>query len=120
MWLCSAQLVIKTKTKLDVINTDDLTEVQDYINDKSVANTRLAFRIRTEMVDKIPANFKNTYRVTGTLSDGLLCQECIQQEIMMQSHCLGCPAWADIREGLDMSKICDLVVFFRKLLNVAN
>ena len=35
---------------------------------------------------------------------------------MTQSHCLDCPAWTDIRKDLDVSKIDDLVKFFRRLL----
>ena len=52
----------------------------------------------------------------GTVSEGLTCQHCTQEAIFTQSHCLTCPAWTEIREGLDMTNIDDLVVFFRKLL----
>ena len=68
------------------------------------------------MVPEIPANFKNKYRVKGTETEGLVCTECEEGEIMTQSHCLTCSAWTDIREGLDMTDIKDLVTFFRKLL----
>ena len=108
--------IVKTKSKLDAINGEDFKEVQEYFDDKSVENTRMAFRIRTEMVKEIPGNFKNKYRVKGTESEGLICPECQEQAIMTQSHCLVCPAWAELRDGLDVSKISDLVVFFRKLL----
>ena len=107
---------VKSKPKLDAINGEDFRKVQDYFLDKSVENTRMAFRIRTEMVKEIPGNFKNRYRVRGTLTDGLICLECQEQTVMTQSHCLTCPAWTEMRNGLDLSKISDLVVFFRKLL----
>ena len=35
---------------------------------------------------------------------------------MTQDHCLECPAWEELRRGLEMSNIDDMVVFFRKLL----
>ena len=35
---------------------------------------------------------------------------------MTQSHCLAFPAWSELRGGLGVTKIDDLVVFFRKLL----
>ena len=76
----------------------------------------MAFKVRTLMVPDIPGNFKNKYRVKGTVDEGLLCSECDQGEIMTQSHCTTCPAWSDLREGLDLSDINDLVIFFRKLL----
>ena len=82
--------IIKTKPKLDSIKDDDFSEVQDYFKDKSVENVRLGFHIRTEMVDKIQGNFKNKFRVKGTVSDGLICIECLQGEILTQSHCLSC------------------------------
>ena len=108
--------IIKTKPKLDSIKDDDFREVQDYFKDKSVENVRLGFHIRTEMVDKIQGNFKNKFRVKGTVSDGLICTECLQGEILTQSHCLSCPAWDGIREGLDVNRISDLVNFLRRLL----
>ena len=108
--------IIKSKSKLDAINGEDFRKVQDYFHDKSVENSRMAFRIRTEMVKEIPGNFKNKYRVRGTLNEGLICLECQEQAVMTQSHCITCPAWTEIRSGLDLSKISDMVVFFRKLL----
>jgi hypothetical protein len=64
--------------------------------------------------NEIPGNAKNKYRVKGaeTVSEG----HCTLEAIFTQSNCLTCPAWTEIREGLDMTKIDDLVVFFRKLL----
>ena len=68
------------------------------------------------MVPKIPGNFKNKYRVKGATSEGLACPYCAQEEIMTQSHCMSCQGWSQLRDGLDMTKIDDLVIFFRKLL----
>ena len=107
---------IKTKSKLEEIKDDDFREVQPYFHDKSVESTRMKFKIRTHMVPKIPGNFKNKFQVKGKVSEGLACQHCGQGEKFTQSHSLTCPAWTDIRQGLDMSNGDDLVVFFRKLL----
>ena len=107
---------VRSKTKLDGIKEEDFTEVQSYFNDKSVENARMAFKIRTHMVPKIPGNFKNKYKKKGTVSEGLTCPHCEDEEVMSQSHCLACSAWTDIRMGLDMTRIEDLVVFFKKLL----
>ena len=107
---------VKSKMKLEHIKNEDFREVQKYFGEKSVEKTRMAFKIRTQMVPEIPANFKNKYRVKGTETEGLLCAECEEGEIMTQGHCLTCCAWADIREGQDLADIKDLVSFFRKLL----
>ena len=67
------------------------------------------------MVDEIPANFKNKFKSKG--EDGLICSYCDKGEIMSQSHCLECSAWVKLREGLDLTKIMDMVSFFRRLLD---
>ena len=107
---------VQGQSKLEDIKEDDFNEVQDYFKDKSVEKARMAFKIRTHMVPDIPGNFKNKYRVRGTVSEGLACPYCTQGEIMTQSHCLACPEWSQLRGGLDFAKIDDVVIFFRKLL----
>ena len=77
---------------------------------------RMAFKIRSHMVPEITGNFKNRYKVKGTISEGLSCEHCKEGEIMTQSHCMSCSAWSGLREGLDLTNIKDLVIFFRKLI----
>ena len=36
---------------------------------------------------------------------------------MTQSHCLDCSAWGDIKKGLDVTNINDMVKFFQRLLS---
>ena len=97
------------------IKDEDFSTVQEYFKDKSVENTRMAFKVRSKMVADIPCNFKNKYKRKG--EDGIMCPYCKEGREFSQSHCLECPAWTDIREGLDLSNIMDLVVFFRKMLD---
>ena len=108
--------IVGSKPKLEAIKGDDFTEVQEYFNDKSVANGRMAFKVRSQMVPDIPGNFKNRYRVKGTTSEGLMCDHCQEGEILTQSHCISCSAWSNLRDGLDLTCITDMVTFFRKLL----
>ena len=35
---------------------------------------------------------------------------------MDQGHYMVCPAWEKLREGLDMTKILDMVKFFQQML----
>ena len=95
--------IVKTKSKLNVINGEDFRKVQEYFDDKPIDNSRMAIRIRTEMVKEIPGNFKNKYRLKGTENEGLICPECQEQAVMTQSHCPICPAWTELRDGLDVS-----------------
>ena len=103
---------MESSTKLEDIKNDDFRKIQPYFLEKSVANTRLAFRIRTKMVKKIPGNFKNMYKNNP---EGLKCSHCMEN-IMTQNHCLACPGLAEHREGLELKNIEDMVVFFRRIL----
>ena len=101
--------------KLEDIKEEDFSEVQEYFKDKSVDNARMAFKVRCKMVEDIPGNFKEKYKRKGT--DGLMCSYCGEGKMMTQNHCLDCQAWTEMRKGLDLTNISDLVVFFRKMLD---
>ena len=100
--------------KLQEVKNENFREVQEYFKDKSIENSRMAFKVRCKMVPDIPGNFSSKYKKQG--EQGLVCAYCQEGEIMSQSHCLECPAWEDLREGLELSKISDMVKFFRNLL----
>ena len=69
------------------------------------------------MVEDIPCNFKNKYRTKARSGDeGLACSHCQEDVQMDQAHCMVCPAGEDIREGLDMTNMLDLVKFFQEML----
>ena len=89
------------------------------MNEKSIEIGRMAFKIRCKMVEDIPANFKNKFRTKGRKDDdGLECKHlhCQDKVLHDQAHCLVCPAWEDIRQGLDMTSMLDLVKFFQEML----
>ena len=98
-------------TKMKDIKDDNFTEVQSYFKEKSIETTRMAFRVRCKMVKDIPGNFKQKYK-----KEGLTCKYCNGGDVMSQSHCVECPACSDLREGLDLMNILDMVKFFQKLL----
>ena len=93
---------------------DDFSDVQDYMKWKSVEQSRMAFRIRSEMVNEVRGNFKDRYRRKGG-EDALTCQECPTGVMETQSHCVICPKWQDLRTGLELDKMDDLVTFFQRL-----
>ena len=59
---------VKESKKLEDIKHSDLKNPQEYFNDKNMKNSRLKFKVRTKMLDKIPGNFKNKYKFN---QDGL-------------------------------------------------
>ena len=103
--------------KLEAIKKDNFREVQHYFNDKSVERARMAYKVRCQMVPEIPGNFKSKYKKKGALNDeDPFCPHCQEDQVMTQSHCLECSAWEELREGLDMTDIKNMAMFFRKLL----
>ena len=86
--------------------------MQPYFMNKSIENARMAYKLRCQMLEKIPGNFKNKEE-----EDNLKCRYCYLDEIMTQSHCLNCSAWRDLKTDLDLTNIDDMVLFFRQLLS---
>ena len=70
------------------------------------------YPLRSDATD-IPGKFKAKY---SKMKDGMRCSDCNTGKILTQSHCMTCPAWMHLREGLDLIKIKHLKSFFRKLL----
>ena len=98
--------------KLQDIKNDNFMEVQEYFNDKNIESAILKFKIRTKMVENIPGNFKNKLK---NIKNGLKCNYC--EDDMTQEHCKICPGRSDIREGLNMSNINDLVIYFGRVMS---
>ena len=85
---------LEESRKLYSIKQDDFSEVQEYFKEKSVERVRMAFNL---VISKFRKN-------------------CDKGMIMTQSHCLKCPALEEMREGLELSNIMDMVTFFRRVL----
>ena len=109
----------KSTGKLEPIKNEDFRKVQNYFSEKSIHTSRMAFRIRSQMVKEIPGNMKNKYKnkVSSINDSGLICKHCSDGAIMTQGHCMVCPAWEKLRVGLDLKDIRDLVIFFKRLLD---
>ena len=98
--------------KLQDIQHEDYREIQPYFKEKSVENTCFSFRIRTQLVPNIPGNFKNMFKNNEA---GLKCSHC-EEDVMTQLHCISCPGMTQMRDGLELSRIEDMVVYFRRIL----
>ena len=83
------------------------------MQEKLIENGRLSFQKGLKMVKDIPANLKNKSR---NHSEGL---KCTSYDILSQSHCLVCPAWQELRVGLDLKLIKDFTIFLMSLLEIA-
>ena len=49
---------INKMKKLDPIKHEDFREAQKYLQEKSIENGRAAFKVRSQMLENIPGNFK--------------------------------------------------------------
>ena len=99
-------------SKLEDIRYDSFSQIQEYFNDKNLETARMKFRIRTKMLEKIPRNFKNKYR---NQENGLQCNMCLDE--MTQNHCKICPGRQNLRQGLNMDNLDDLVEYFTEILS---
>ena len=104
------KLEVCSYKKLESIKNEDFRDLPEYMHDRSIENARMAFRIKSGMVNKIKMNFKGSYK------PNLTCEKCEMGENETQCHTMICPGWAEEREGLDLAKMSDMVVFFRRLL----
>ena len=97
------------KTKLIVLAKEDC-KAKGYLSSKSMKDVRDIFRARTEMTAGFRGNFHNMYR-----GGNVNCEGCGQVKDT-QSHATECPAYADLKEGLDFNSDGDLVAFFRRVM----
>ena len=97
--------------KLKDNKDDSFRGLPEYFHDRNLSNARMKFKIRTKMVENVPVNFKNRYRYTKI---GLNCVHCNVE--LSQNHLVICPERSNMRQGLDMSKLDDLVTYFRRYL----
>ena len=99
-----------TYKKLDKIVNDDPTVVKNYMMEKSMADARLTFRLRTEMVD-VKDNMRSKYKGAK-----VNCEACNLEVAESQVHVMVCPGYVELRIGKDMQKDKDLVSYFREVL----
>ena len=97
--------------KLKEMRNEDIGRPREYMQTKCISDCRLKFRIRTNMVE-LKANMKGSYK-DGDFS----CLGCGNKStIDYQSHVMRCPAFSELREGLDFEKDEDLVKYFREVM----
>ena len=89
---------------------DDPTVVKNYMMEKSMADARLTFRLRTEMVD-VKDNMRSKYKGAK-----VNCEACNLEVAESQVHVMVCPGYVELRVGKDMQKDKDLVSYFREVL----
>ena len=108
-----SELKNNMKGKTEKLKSEDC-KMKEYMSYKSLKEVRDIFRSRTNLVEGFKGNFKNLYKNTN-----LNCVGC-GQEVDDQTHATQCPAYDDLREGLNLQQDRDLVAFFRKVMQRRN
>ena len=102
---------LQSYKKLEDIKDNDFTMMPEYMEDKSLDKARMAFRIKSKMVQAIKMNHKGSHK--GNLS----CDKCKSGSEDTQCHAMMCEGWKEQREGLDLTLMSDMVIFFTRLLD---
>ena len=98
---------MKDMKKLEGIKSDNCN-TKPYLASKSLNEVRSIFRARTNMTEGFKGNFKNMH-------NDINCVGC-QQVQDTQTHSMVCPAYTDLREGMDFAKDLDMIRFFRLVM----
>ena len=95
--------------KLEDEKDKDFTKLPSYMEGKCLEDIIIAFRIKCKMVRKIKMNYKNSY-------NNLVCEMCQTGRNESQCHTMECTGWQEHRSGLDLAKLEDMVIFFKRIL----
>ena len=96
--------------KLNQILNDYRTKPKDYMEKTSQADTRLVFRMRTEMLD-VKDNMRGKYK-----GYSIYCEACDLKELQsLLSHVINCPGYAEVRVSKDMGSDEDMVAYLREV-----
>ena len=97
--------------KLQDLRNDNFGRME-YLASKSIDNCRMMMSMRSNMVN-VKENFKNMYK---NRRNELSCDSCQGKEVESQSHVLLCSAYDKFRDGLDLTKQDDLILYYREVL----
>ena len=105
--------VIKKLHKCSKLKGDNILDEtfgkKKYLESMSLVESREMFRIRSKTT-KTKMNMKSNEKFSRELWK---CEDC--HNIDTQVHLLWCPAYAHLREGKDINKDKDLVIYFREV-----
>ena len=102
--------------KMEKLKLSDTRQMQAYMKEKSLENSRLEFQWQTNMIDT-RVNMKGKYS-----KDKYKCPHCPEGRqpggsLETSDHLLDCRVYKDLREGLDPEGVvADRVTFLRKVI----
>ena len=101
-----------SKSKLKDKHIDEESfQCQSYISELNIAQSRLKFQLRSQMLD-VKFNYSAKHE-----RDLWLCDSC-SSAIETQSHILFCPAYSSLREGKDIQNDQHLLTYIQSVMNI--
>ena len=77
----------------------------------NIEQSRMLFRIQTKMLEL-------RVNMNGRYENNLSCEACSSSELESQTHVLNCPAYEELRYGLDLTKDKDMVIYFSQVMQL--
>ena len=91
---------------------DETFEVKKYLQEMNLSDSRTHFRRRSNMLN-VKMNQKNNHVFATKLWK---CEACLNLD--SQSHLMWCPAYASLREGLDIDNDLDVVHYIQNVFKI--
>ena len=106
----SAESYKKMKNK---IMDSEKFKCKDYLSSLSISQARTLFKHKYSMTENVKINYKGDATFTKLLWK---CQECMNQDT--EIHLLWCPAYKELRMGMDLSSDKDLCNYLQKVIQI--
>ena len=107
----------KKYKKVDLKSLEKETfKTKDYFKELNVNDSRVRFKIASEMLPSIKMNFQSDKKFTADCwtCDG--CRDGLTDKRDSQNHVIFCEAYEEFRIGKDLSKDQDLVDYFKSVI----
>ena len=103
---------MENMSKLEAMKGEKKCELKSYIQELTMKEARLKFKVRTKMFpckfnfQNDPVNIKKIWK----------CDDC--NNVDTQAHILWCPAYKNLREGKSVDNDKDLIEYFQKVYSL--
>ena len=104
----------KTYKKMEnKIEDEEKFKCKDYLTSMPLSQARTLFKHKYSMTEHVKMNYKGDPAFSKLLWK---CQDCQNQDT--EIHLLWCPAFEDIRDGLDLSSDKDLCSYLQQVIRI--
>ena len=88
-------------------------ETKSYLLNNRMEDARLIFQANSKMMKTVKMNFKSNPKF---IQEQWKCSACSRMD--SQEHLLWCSGYTPLRQGLDLDKDCDIVHYYKSIINL--